>query len=340
MTDTRQDGWVYFTESGRPVYRASSLGGCIRSLTAARLGESSSPPNAGLRAAMEASGSLEDEIVRRVETELGDGKVIWQQKRVELPVSLHSPKPNEACVLCASGEHSAIVRGHIDGLHQQSDSIIEIKALGKTNFDKYNSGGLLALGSLGEKYMIQASVYSAATGRKIRMVIGEKLKRDDGTFEIGELIIEPAHSGETFYPLADIYDRIRTIEDYASRDELPECTSGCREGDPYGEVHIFAPVNQGDDDLEELLRSYEDVASRIKDLEDYKGSLREQLIEQYGPGKYAAGIFSARIEKVKSSRFDTSWLRKEMPHIYEQGLAPSETVRVTVTGPKKEKRDE
>lgn len=350
MTDTRQDGWVYFTESGRPVYRASSLGGCIRSLTAARLGESAMRPNAGLRAAMEASSSLESEIVRRVETELGDGKVIWQQKRVELLVELTKgpiiadlggPVDNKDSM-------TVIIRGHIDGLHQQSDSIIEIKALGPANFKKYNEGGgLPALGKLGEKYAMQAAVYGHATNRKVRFVIGEKVKVSERTgpggigeenevtgWDIDRLIIEPAVSPESLVPLTDIYDRIRTIEDYASRDELPECTSGCREGDPYGEVHIFAPVNQGDDDLEVLLSEYDSVVSAIKNLEDEKGSLRERLIEEYGPGKYAAGIFSARIEKVKSSRFDVSWVKKSHPDIYDQGLVPSESVRVTVTRPK------
>lgn len=332
MAEPVQDAWIYQdVDTKRWVYRASSLGSCIRSLVAARLGESAMGPHASLRAAMNASSGLEDEIVRRVETELGDGKVIWQQKRVELEV------PD----LLAIPDVLAIVRGHIDGLHQQSDSIVEIKALGPANFKKYNEGGgLPALGKLGEKYAMQAAVYGHATDRKVRLVIGEKVKRatphGDGSFdwEVGEVIIEPAVSPESLVPLADIYDRIRTIEDYASRDELPECTAGCREGDPFGEVHIFAPVNQGDEDLELLLSEYDSVVSRIKNLEDEKGSLRERLIEEYGPGKYAAGIYSARIEKVKSSRFDTSWLKKSHHDIYEQGLVPSESVRVTVTKPK------
>lgn len=344
-----QEGWIYQDpDTKKWVYRANSLGSCIRSLVAARLGESAMGPHASLRAAMDASSGLEDKIVRRVETELGDGKVIWTQKRVELPVSIlcrcqESSDGTGGFVHDVIGEHhmpGPIIRGHIDGLHQQSDCILEIKALGPANFKKYNEGGgLPALGKLGEKYAMQAAVYGHATGRKVRMVVGEKIKKDDGTFEVGEVIIDHPREPHFLFPLEAIHSRIRTIEDYASRDELPECTAGCREGDPYGEVHIFAPVNQGDDDLELLLSEYDSVVSRIKNLEDEKGSLRERLIEQYGPGKYAAGIYSARIEKVKSSRFDVSWVKKSHPDIYDQGLVPSESVRVTVTRPK-EKRDD
>lgn len=165
-----EHGWVY-QDKGTVVYRASSLGSCIRSLVAARLGESAAGPNAGLRAAMDASSGLEDECIRRFGIEMASSDVIWQQKEVELSVCNHPDgEPNVPNAV-------VIVRGHIDGMSMYDDTILEVKALGEGNWAKWIDGknvheSLANLGTLGDKYRIQAALYGHATERRVRFVIG------------------------------------------------------------------------------------------------------------------------------------------------------------------------
>jgi hypothetical protein len=365
MSDNR--GWVYWdADANAYVYRASSLGSCIRSLTAARLGEDASPFNSSMRAAMDASSGLEDEIIRRFKIEMASDEVIWQQKEVELPVYLNYNTPTEPTV---------IVRGHLDGLYQLDDSILEIKALGDTNWNKYmgaaelkgTMAGLDALGTLGDKYRLQLGCYGHATERKVRLVVGHKVKRapkpdstacqiSDGrdnyctmpvhhddvdhvfypSWGIEEVDISPPMDPSDLYPLSDLHARIQFIEECAAKDELPECTSGCREGDPYSECHIFEGPQKGDQELETLLASYASVKGQIDDLSQRKDDIREAIIQSYGIGKWTAGPYSARIEHVKpTERLDTKRLRKEMPDVAAQYTTFGQpTIRLTVTGGK------
>lgn len=355
-----EKGWVYL-DGDTIVYRASSLFSCLRSMVAARCGESHMGPHANIRAAMDASSGLEEVLLRRTAAEL-HGDLIWEQKEVELKIHI-SPVELPVTEVKLSESPLVIVRGHIDAMYQDGDEIIEAKALGDKLFglfeDGYNAEGVLRalynMGPIGDKYRWQLAVYGYATGRKVRFAIGHKVKitvpdslgmqvdrvSPDPTtsWAIEEVIVTEPIDPESLVPLATIIDRIREIEEHAARDELPPCDMGCKEGDPYSEAHIFASATPGDADLENLLARYSAISDIIKQATDEKDSIRDQLIEQYGTGKHTAGVFNMNIIKVMSQRFDTKWLKKTMPDVYDQGLIPSESVRVNVTTAKGERDD-
>lgn len=296
--------WV-FTENGQPVYRASSFGGCLRSLVAARLDERPFPPSARLQAAMDASSEAERKaldafIAERTKT----ATVIWQQKRVELPF-----------------EGASIV-GHIDGLHQEEDTILEVKSFGATLFDAYDRGGLDALGSLGITYRWQAAIYGHALERPVRFLIFNKVS--------GELIVEPPVGAADLVPLGDIQNRLLAVEDFASRDEYPACDRGCTRGQAYSHVHLFDPVTIGNSNLTAKLDRYYSLDQTIKELTDQKKELADELKGSYPPGQYVAGGYKAVISKVNTGRFDTTALRKHHPDIYSEFYVPRTDIRLTV----------
>lgn len=317
---TEQKGWIYFDpDVGMYVYRGFSFGNCIRSLVAARQGESEFP-NQYLQPYLDASSGLEDTIINRL---AADHNVvpIWQQKTVELPIEVICEGPD--------GKFPAkvLIRGHLDLADRVTDDIIEAKALGPANFEKYNSGGLAALGTLGQKYAVQAGVYGHATQRRVRFAIGEKLKDEEtGEFSIGRVIYEPAVNAESLITRDLIELRVRTIEEFAAIDELPACDMGCRENDSYGEVHLLNSPEQGDDDLLVKLIRYNELKEILGDADKGTGLLgelediKEYVKQEYGDAretrKVTVGPFTASIVAQKGREFiDRKWLQKNHPDI-------------------------
>lgn len=336
MSDTKRDGWVFLDKgSAIPVYRASTLGSCLRSLVSARCGESAFPFNASIQAAMDASSGLENVILNRIIAELG-GELIWQQKEVELKVAASVESGDRI------DNQVVVIRGHIDALRQDDDSIIEAKALGPANFAKYNSGGLEALGNLGKKYTWQGAIYGHATGRKVRFVIGEKVKVEDPVgWHIDNLIIEPPVDPQSLVPLEEIVARVQEVERYAAEDVLPECTDGCREGDPYSESHVYPSAELGGEELESKLLRYSELKNLLGDADKGTGLLgeyediKEWVKQEYGDEretrKVTVGPFNVTVVANKGqSRVDSKWLRKSHPDIYEQALVPGRPYRTLI----------
>lgn len=298
-----QKGW-YHVEDGVGIYRASSFGSCIRSLTAARLGEPETPPGKSLQAAMDASSALEDSAYEGLSILTG-GTVIWQQKTVELDIP----------------SHDVIIRGHIDGLWQEEDDIIEVKWLSQRNFDLYNSRGLDGLGNLGVKYFWQGAIYGHATSRNIRFVIGNKNALPDASWA-DRLIIAPAVDPSTLVSIEQIRARISDIERYAADDEYPDCVQGCTEWDSYGHIHIFDSPTQGSDELKDLLDLHYELKMQIDELTMQKDAIAESIKQSYAEGKYTAGPYTMNLYRVNPTRFDKKAAEKVYPGIIEICTVP------------------
>lgn len=312
---SRDKGWAY-EENGTVIYRASSLGSCIRSLTAARCGEPATPPNAGLRAAMDASSEAEDLAIQEFEKVTG-GTVIWQQKKVELCLPANLPV--------------ILIRGHIDGLWQQEDDIIEIKSLSARNFEIYNRRGLEGLGWLGEKYKWQAAVYGFATQRLVRMVVYNK--GHDPQSDEPCIIIDPAMPADSFVPLEGIRDRILAVEQFASEDMYPDCTQKCSEYDAYGHIHLFASPTAGDDELTNLLNMHYELKMQVDELTAQRDAIAETIKQSYSEGKYTAGPYAMNLTRVEPTKFDKDGLKKRYPELVEEYTVPGTPyTRMTITG--------
>lgn len=326
-----QKPWCYI-EDGLVVYRAYSIGNCIRSMTACRNGEDAFPFNAAIRASMDASSRLETEVIKQYIAETGHD-VIWRQKLVQLQVFDEDG--------FGDSNLDIVIRAHIDGLDQQLDEITEVKSLSDTNWNAYMSGGLSALpGYLGHKYKWQAAVQGHAAGRKVRMVIGHKEKDDNGQFYISEIYRSEPYDPEDLVPIDVIRDKIRTIEEHAEMDELPECDQNCREGDPFGEVHFFESVKQGDDELLVKLARYQELKTLLGSEEKGTGllgefaDLKDEIKERYEPGTHVVGPFTAKVVVSKpTERIDTKALRAEEPEVAARFTKlGNPTVRLTVEG--------
>lgn len=322
---TEQRGWIYFDpDIGMYVYRGFSFGNCIRSLVAARQGESEFP-NQYLRPYLDASSGLEDTIINRL---AADHNVvpIWQQKTVELPVEVICEGPD--------GKFPAkvLIRGHLDLADRVTDDIVEAKALGPSNFEKYNSGGLAALGTLGQKYAVQGGVYGHATQRRVRFAIGEKLKNaETGEFSIGRVIYEPPVDASSLITRDLIELRVRTIEEFAAIDELPACDMGCRENDSYGEVHIFQSAAIGGPDLVAKLARIEELndilgtddrkkrSGLLGEREDLKDAVKAEYGDDYETRKVTAGPFTVTVVANKGREYiDSKWLKTNHADIAAQ----------------------
>lgn len=308
--------WVY-EEDGRVFYRASSLGGCIVGLVASRLGEAESPPNATLRAHMERSASLEEPLLAQVAAATND-TLIWQQKEVDLPVEIFGETGSDP-----RGIRIVTIRGHIDALRQNTDCIIEAKALGTNLFEKWNSGGIDALGMLGLKYKWQGAIYGHATSRQVQFAIGLKHVNDDGTVSIEDLILEPPVDAESLVPLSDIIVRIQKVEEHAYLDSYPDCDRNCRPNDSFSHVHQFAPVARADATLEDLIEADQSLDARISELQDERDLIRDTVKASYAIGKYTAGPYKLHLIQMEPNRFDTSGHKKHNPECHESYMKPS-----------------
>lgn len=299
----KTDDFVYL-ENGIWTYRMSRIGACIRSLVAARMGESPTPPHQKFQEFLDASAGLEDEVIAMYIAKHSHGEVIWRQKEVELPIA-----------------EGVIVRGHIDGLDQQDDEIIEVKALGDRYFELYNNGGFEALGVVGLHYRWQGAGYGHATHRQVRFVIGHKAEGKDG-WVIDELIVEPAVDPETLVPLNEILSRIASIEHHAGIDVYPDCDRKCSKSEPFAHIHVFDPVTLGGSDLEAMLERYDNMQSTIDEIVVEKEKLGQEIKKQYGKGTHVAGSFKAILLPNKGEKCNTKRLKQERPDVYEEFLEP------------------
>lgn len=302
-----QRDWV-IEEGDLVVYRASVMGACIRSLVGARLGEAPTPPGVKLQAALDRSSEAEEEAIIAFERQTGQD-VLWQQKRVELDAM-----------------DKLIIRGHIDGLAQVWDDIVEVKNFGTYLFEKYDRGGLDALGSLGIQYRWQGAIYGHATDRKVRFVVRNKDSLDEE-----QIIIEPAVAASQLVPLGEILERINQVENYAALEEYPDCDRGCSRGSAYSHIHVFPDIAMGDAELESKLVRYHNISESLRELEDAKKILGDEIKREYAAGTHVAGEYKMQIVHAKGTRLDTKALKKDMPEVYEAYQMPNPVVRLTVS---------
>lgn len=330
--------WIH-NDDGVWIYRASSLGSCTRSLTAARLGESALPPGQRIQDAMAASAAREDEGVELYEKASGH-TVVDQQKRVELTLPIH----NEAHADIV-GVSPVLIRGHMDGVDEQDLCVVEVKWLSGTNFARYDLGGLANLGYLARKYRIQRNVYGLAVGKGIRMVICNK--HAEGEEDL--LIIDPPLDQPPYMP--DDVDRreleriVQTVEVHAEQDWLPDCDADCKQGDAYSECHIFeGPTIVDDANLEKLLLRHQELkillGSDDKNPEKRGGLLGEfadikdelkSLGNDMATERFAVGKFNLTVVANKGREsVDSYFLRKNYPDVYAESLKLGSPYRTVI----------
>ncbi len=182
------------------VYRASSLGGCLKMLVAARLNYEGVGPAAWMQKRLDESSGLEDAVMAYLpgegwETTEGLGTQFHCQLRID---------------------DNTVVRGSMDGLNPETQTVGEAKALGP---DLYATSKRFGIDTM-KRYQWQSSIYqwgmqyeiSPHRPWKLDFVIGHKV---DG--EIIEAHI--LHYDEPIISLAEISEKVLLVETIANNSE-------------------------------------------------------------------------------------------------------------------------
>lgn len=260
MSDNR--GIVYVEESGLVVYRASSLGNCIRSLVLARRGVQ--PDEGGhskqQELAMREGNLHEEDVVNQLEAQ---GCGVFDQ---QLEVQWFVP-----------GLDRVVVRGHLDGL--LGEDILEIKSMSKDVFRQWIQHRWDAQPG----YAMQVSAYMLALGRKAVLVAKD---RNAGT--IDKFYIDEPPVSE-----AVLTERIATVEWWAaphrtkSGGGLPPCEpeqawkcSFQSYHDDYSEPQ--KAIDLDDATLDKLCDAYRTAADEEKAYGAKREELRQEILSRLG----------------------------------------------------------
>jgi len=183
------------------LYRGSNCGICLRALTAARLGYMEASPPAWLLNV--ARRGCEIELSYKDHRRKSGTRIAAEQVEVRVLV------PGT----------SAIIVGHIDGIEiDKRPYLLEVKSMSEKQFAKW----MIFRFEEFPNYLAQISVYAWAIKLPVKYVVIPR-----------HLGIE--HANVSYFNRDDIirfgggidkvFDRIRKVEEWAKKRELPECDS-------------------------------------------------------------------------------------------------------------------
>jgi len=221
MSDNRPN---VYEDDGMWVYRASSLGNCVKALTAARLGYEAFPHPDWLLKKFDEGNAAEPILIDRFLSYYPN--VDWYMLDPNDEAS-YGAYPHVKYMNTHDGQFTcqipvgatAVIRGHMDGIAANGTGgrvVIECKAFAASYWDKYMSKGIEAF----PYYATQLSLYMHATGLPGMFVIG--LKNADGIIDDES----PLHVDWFDTPpigLGAIKARVAKIERIAATGELPAC---------------------------------------------------------------------------------------------------------------------
>lgn len=281
-----------YLDGDRWTFRASAIGGCVRGLVAARLGIHPQPPKAFLQGALQASSEAEEKVV---EILTGKGwEITGQQKAIRLE--------------CPEGS----ITGHLDGLVNDGEPL-EIKAFGRTLFEKYVKGGLAALGPpFTQMYGMQITAYGLAMGKPVNLVV---FRKDDQDGNLGQYL-EKRYE-KLPYTEEVLCERMRYIiesaAEVANGGEWPDCDAKCSSSSWYWHIHSEKPRALVDSaDIAEKMERAHQLKVTMDALDAEYKKLRHELIEAIGSGTQESDKLTATVVKSFQTRTDLDKMRREM----------------------------
>lgn len=273
------------------VYRASSLGNCIRGLVAARRGVKPMPVPEVAQTRMDEGKLHERAILEGLER---DGwKVLDPQKEVELRI-----RPG------------VVVRGHIECwlIDPEGNLLLpEIKSRSKDQYKLWMSKGWSAFFG----FALQYSAYWYATGATDGLLAVKN--RDDGEVDWSRVTEPP-------FELDHVKNRVLEIERLADLPELPSCGGEAQWNCSYYHIHE-APEEKEQvesEDLELLCENERQVTAEIKRLEEQQREMRDEIAGLIGEGKKRAGRFEIAVSQYRPKRFNKDKLGREYPELVER----------------------
>jgi hypothetical protein len=203
-----------YLEGENVIYRASSLGSCVKYLVASSLGYE------------DQRGAKWDDLLERSAEEgnLHEDAVIAKLKTTEQVDVLHQQDEIQVQVI-----PKVFIRGHCEGVLNYPDrpnELLEIKSMSTKQFAKWQNHQFGAF----ERYAWQISCYMQAfPDYDVRYIVK---RREDGYMV--ELTI-PAH--EPPIPLSVIRKKVLIAEKYRRKGQLPPCDIANQWGCPVWYLH-------------------------------------------------------------------------------------------------------
>lgn len=295
-------------------YSASALGGCIRGLTAARM---------GIRP-MDTSKHKASQLVFK-EGHLHESAVV--ASLAEQNIIVHSSQME----VLLHVRDNIYICGHIDGLIDPD--LAEFKSMSGDVFKHWMRSGLTNGGydPYFYGYAVQLTIYMAALHKSARYFAKN---RNSGELDERLISVPPI-------PISDVIARVEKIEEWAELDSFPFCD---HPRFPCEYHHIHEPDESPDtatDDIPEALDDLLDAISteyhKAHKLEEQaklrKKMAREKLLNTIGPDKeWRKRGWEAITKTIETTRLDQSTAKKILTEIgrLEEAMKTSDTVKVTI----------
>jgi hypothetical protein len=303
-------------------YRASALGGCDLALLAARLGYDVVPirEDAPIMKVFAAGHRIEEEVLSRFPTVRGR----QQETRLEITGKI-------------------VVVGHIDGIDDFDNSIVEVKSQNQEEWDRFEKHHWDA--GFFPKYKWQASAYMHSlptvfrTHRTLKLI---RALRDENGEWTGETRI--SHVDMPFYTISDIRERILRVEAVAATGTLvAECTPSfpC----PYFYLHEEIDRELIDDDtIEVLAREYGSAMAEEVVAKGKKANARKALRAALDGDKYRTntGVRITFYEQNDPPRLDKELLEGFLTihnRNYDEFVKRGRSERMRITLPREDDID-
>lgn len=219
------------------IYRASSLGNCVRALVADKLGheEVRKQEHTDLLDRSAREGNLHEGWVKEWLSNTRGYRVVREQEEIEKIVM-----PN------------VVIQGHVDGvivgMNHPVGSILEVKSMSTKQFAKWNRHRWVQF----PRYAYQISFYMIAMGLPAFYVVK---RREDGHLHEMEITEPPV-------PWQDMKNKVLRAERHRRKAQYPPCDANQQWGCPFFYLHEEAEIVSVDADEEitealgELVLSY------------------------------------------------------------------------------------
>lgn len=250
----------------RVIYRASAVGGCLRSLYAARLEYNRKSIPDKFQSIFQRGHEIEN-ITKSILHQKG-----WTITSTQEEVSLELGECNGKKI---------IIVGHIDFFSAASsfDDVLttniltEVKGFGKDLLSKYLSHGITFESF--PSYAYQISIYAHALKTfNYRYIIYDKTRTDLSEDHPDRLIISTHNHPPISF--TQIYNRVMSIEDSISTRSMPACTNSypCQ----YYYLHDEKETSLITTVTERLAIAYKSIDNKIKELESAKSKIKDKIL--------------------------------------------------------------
>ena len=243
------------------IYRASSLGSCLRRLWASRMGYAPKAPPPALQKVFDEGHELEASILYALVKEHG-WQIVPGSEQQELTLHIGSNYEDK----------QLFIVGHVDAIGRppggNHDMPIDAKAFAQSTMDKFMGEGILSF----PHYVFQQSFYATAYG--VGSFCMPLWNKDKGILENVMVYDKPPAAYD------ELADRIYHVEYLAENNiTAPEIQCTADWGCPYDYLHDVRPQDALEANQEATARAYLAVTSKIKELEGTKKILSTQLLE-------------------------------------------------------------